>query len=62
VIQFDRTQPVEIRPVYDFGRGVILQRLSATSYKHVLTGELMRAEVVVYEPTLAAQLTNSRNA
>lgn len=60
VIQFDKTQPVEIRPRYDFGGGVIFKRVSATCYKPINafgedTGPMVRAELVVYEPTLEAQ-------
>jgi hypothetical protein len=59
VIQFDKTQPVEIRPRYDFGGGVILQRVSAIRYTNVLTGEEYRAEHVVYESTLETQKSRS---
>lgn len=62
---FDKTQPVEIRPRYDFGGGVILQRVSATCYKPINVfgepaGPMVRAELVVYESTLSAQLQRSK--
>ncbi len=64
MIHFDKTQPVDIRPRYDFGGGVILQRVSATCYKPVdifgePTGPMVRAEHVVYESTLEAQKSRS---
>lgn len=65
MIQFDKTQPVEIRPRYDFGGGVILQRLTATTYQPITpfgepAGEPVRAELVVYEATLDAQRNKQR--
>lgn len=65
MIQFDKTQPVDIRPRYDFGGGVIFKRVSATCYKPINAfgedaGPMVHCELVVYESTLDAQRSKQR--
>lgn len=65
MIQFDKTQPVDIRPRYDFGGGRIFQRVSASCYKPINAfgegiGPVVRCELVTYEPTLELQRTRQR--
>lgn len=65
MINFDKTQPVEIRPRYDFGGGVIFRRVSATCYKPITVfgednGPMVTCENIVYESTLDAQRQKQR--
>jgi hypothetical protein len=65
MIQFDKTQPVNINPRYAFGGGVILRHITGDSWEQVDFGgthiAYVKAESVDYAPTLAEQFIKGRS-